>query len=281
MSAVALKEKPKVSNPKIEILKVTPEMAQEWLRDNPKNRQLSQATINKYARDIAAGLWEVNGEAIKIAQDGKLLDGQHRLYAVCKVQMPITALVVSNLPNEVFHTLDIGRPRSAADVFHIRGESYALDLAAVCRLMYAYTEGNGDFSKASLRKNGVPIQQVEKALAAHPDIRMSVAQTAELGNRRIITRSVAGILHYLFSLNSKKAAAEFFDKLLEGHELSKGDPILTLRNTLTEWRNDHRGWRNQITMLGFTINTWNAYRAGKKNVDIEWNPGTEFPKISK
>ena len=44
-------------SPTVEIVDVTPQLAETWLSRNPKNRNLRGQVIASYARDMAAGNW--------------------------------------------------------------------------------------------------------------------------------------------------------------------------------------------------------------------------------
>lgn len=76
---------------------VTPEMAENILAARGPNRNVSASVINKYARDMLAGRWQLNGQTIKISKDGQLLDGQHRLEAAKKqdaLSLPLSLKVL-------------------------------------------------------------------------------------------------------------------------------------------------------------------------------------------
>ena len=47
--------------PTVEIVDVTPELAETWLARNPNNRNLRKAVVDSYARDMQAGRWALNG----------------------------------------------------------------------------------------------------------------------------------------------------------------------------------------------------------------------------
>ena len=67
---------------RIELVNVTPELAEFWLTQNSANRNVRREVWKAYARDMAAGAWKVTAETIKMSPAGRLLDGQHRLQAV-------------------------------------------------------------------------------------------------------------------------------------------------------------------------------------------------------
>lgn len=99
---------------------ITPEMASAWLGNNGRNRSISQAVVNRYARDMLSGNWEINGETIVFYEDGTLKDGQHRLEAIVKAGVPQWMIVVRGVENDIaIH--DRGRVRSVANVMEIAG----------------------------------------------------------------------------------------------------------------------------------------------------------------
>lgn len=82
---------------------ITPEIANEMLSHNSRNprKVMNRAVIRKYADDIAAGLWQLNGEAIIFDEDGFLKNGQHRLCAVIQAGKPMKTLVVRGVAKDI------------------------------------------------------------------------------------------------------------------------------------------------------------------------------------
>src|SRR5262245_29083765 len=64
-----------------EICTITPAVATQWLRANRNNRPVRKRHISFLASEILSGNWQVNGQAIIIADTEDVLDGQHRLLA--------------------------------------------------------------------------------------------------------------------------------------------------------------------------------------------------------
>jgi hypothetical protein len=87
-----------VSKPQIEveIVAVTPAMAVEMLKKDSETRLMNEKRIKQYAREMKAGRWVLNGSTIAIAEDGSLIDGRHRLWAVFDADIPVTLLIVYN-----------------------------------------------------------------------------------------------------------------------------------------------------------------------------------------
>lgn len=62
---------------------VTPAMANEWLkRNNPLNRSLNQASIDRYVSEMLNDTWDYTHQAVAFDRDDVLIDGQHRLTAL-------------------------------------------------------------------------------------------------------------------------------------------------------------------------------------------------------
>lgn len=86
------------------LVDVNPDMAAEMLEHNTMNRNISQLNVKRYAQAMQSGEWEQNGQTITIAEDGTILDGQHRLWSIIESGMTITFLIVYNVRKEAIAT---------------------------------------------------------------------------------------------------------------------------------------------------------------------------------
>lgn len=111
----------KSENPHVALVTITPEMAEEMLKKNIGNRKINQANVNRIAADMATGNYKLNGETIKISPNGEILDGQHRLLACVKSNMPFKTYIVYNVERETIGTIDMGKGRSVADSLNVMG----------------------------------------------------------------------------------------------------------------------------------------------------------------
>lgn len=102
--------------------KVTPEMADNWLATNvDKQRKLNKSTVRQYVSQMKKGIWSADtGEAIKFSKQG-LIDGQHRLHAVIEYGSPVILMIMRNINDELIAKMDVGKKRSLADIFKVRG----------------------------------------------------------------------------------------------------------------------------------------------------------------
>ncbi|PTL55775.1 hypothetical protein [Paraconexibacter algicola] len=262
------------------LIEVTPAFAEELLLRNERNRHVHSARVGQYAADMRDGAWKLNGEAIKIADDGTLLDGQHRLMAVLEADVSVQMLVITGLPPEAQETMDQGRARSFGDVLHLRGEKDYFVLAASTRLVAAYERDGVPFAV----RRGLSVPEQARTLERNPGLRDSVEYS---GRRRRpwLSRGPASGLHYLFSIADQEGADDFFDRLASGANLNTGDPIYLIRERLIR---DHQATdgrtSSERTKLALIIKAWNAYQDGDTPARLTFVPGganpERFPSIN-
>ncbi len=242
---------------KPEVMTVTPDLAREWTVLNTRNRNVRYTRVAQLARDMRAGNWMLNGESIKIAVDGTILDGQHRLYACMQAEVPFETLVVRGLPVEAQDTIDTGAVRSMADQFTLRGEVSANRLAAIARWAFKWMHG--------VRTKGATDQDPTHAemlalLEAEPRIREATAWAENARKAfRPVNGSVYGIAWLLFHGTDHLAAEVFLDKVVTGVDLGAGHPALAFRNRVMRSR-DIGERLNQYEQLGYLIIAWNAFK---------------------
>lgn len=94
----------------------TPKRCAEILENNNiNNRNMRGWWAEAMAQAMRRGEWITSHQGIAFTEDGDLLDGQHRLYAVLLADRPVEFLAVYGLPKAAFGVIDIGIKRSIAD----------------------------------------------------------------------------------------------------------------------------------------------------------------------
>ncbi|WP_329291919.1 hypothetical protein [Streptomyces pseudovenezuelae] len=273
MNTQSLPNLPDTDEPTAVVIDVTPELARVWLRANTRNRNTRERAVTEYARDMVAGHWNLNGEAIKFAYDGSLLDGQHRLRAVIEADATVQMLVVVGLPPEAQETMDTGRKRTTADVMGLRGETNAHTLAAVLRRVWAWDHGDKKFGGSYSATN----RECAQLLAERPDIRRS-AEIAVRTRQAFphIPQSALGTAHHLFSRLDAAAAVWFFQRVADGAELPVGHPILALRARVTSERLDSVRMP-EARHMAYLIRAWNAVRENRSLDRLVHPPNSAVP----
>lgn len=98
---------------------MTPRYAESLLEQNTRNRKMRQQWVSQLATEMAEGSFVPNHQGIAISEDGKLLDGQHRLQACVNSHTTFFTLVTYNLPRSALRGIDAGRVRSLSDVLQL------------------------------------------------------------------------------------------------------------------------------------------------------------------
>lgn len=237
-----------------EISLLTPEIAAQLLKRNPKNRTLKQATVERYARDIESDRFAFNGEPIIVSDTGELNDGQHRCHAVIYAQKPIKTLFMFGVPRESRTTVDQGTARTAGDYLGMDGVANSNHLAAIAGKVIEI-ERFGKLISVNADKP-TKAEIVERA-KADKGIAESFAFVHRTGAGRVSSYSLLGTAHYLLRKKGGADADTFIDRLIEGVELKARDPIFVAREKLIS--RDKR--LNQNERMKTIIMAWNNYRA--------------------
>lgn len=100
-----------MSEMQFEIMEVTPELAAKWLGKNEGNRKLREPRAAALAKSMDAGKFRLTHQPVAFSPRGRLLDGQHRLRAICLSGKTIRLVVATNVPESAFEVIDAGLPR--------------------------------------------------------------------------------------------------------------------------------------------------------------------------
>lgn len=258
----------------VTVQEISPMLAMSILERNDKNRQIAKGIVDKYVRDMEDGRWALNGQTIKISKTGRLLDGQHRLSASVKSNKSFVGIIVKGLDEAVFDTFDVGNKRALADIFSDMGEINTALLAGAVRQLWQL---ENDLVKA--RTVTPSVNELLDTLERHPEIRLSVGN----GNnfRKLGAPSQLAALDYCFKRADLNKGSEFIERLVHGDSLSRGSPILALRDILIEDKNNAKQKMSASERIAITIKAWNAYRAGTEVKWLRWSATREaFPTIS-
>lgn len=263
------------ATPTFEIVTVTPERAEELLAHNTHNRHIKKSNLQKVTRALVNGEWQLNGEAVKIAVDGTILDGQHRLVAVQQTGVPMKTLLIRGLPNETQETMDTGSPRSAADVLRLRNEENGVILAAIAkkvRLASVY-----GLKAAVSNSYVVTSSEIVRTVEDLPHLREVAKQGMKVAANTGLSGSLAGLLIHTFTGIDETDAAFFFERLITGEMLEQGHPIYELRKQLTLVK-AIRGQKSQAYVAAIAIKAWNKYRDGEKVSLLKFTVGGASPE---
>lgn len=257
---------------------ITPAKAREILDErNVNNRKISDRVAARYARDMRSGQWLTNGDAIRFAVDGTLLDGQHRLRAISLSGVTIRALVVWNLPREAQATMDDGRKRTMANVLELNGtaNNHGKTIASILRRACSWDAGHKD----GAARDGSSKLDMTAYFDAHPRVLLAAQVADSIRNAQGIrcAASTLGFAYYLFDRVSPDDAVTFFESLKTGAGLPVGSPVLLLRNKLSVSGSTRLSTESAETLAWF-IKAWNAWRTGKTVRILRQKADESFPE---
>lgn len=258
-----------------EVITITPEMAEQFLAKNTHNRHPKSSNLKKVVRALENGEWKLNGEAIKIAHDGTILDGQHRLIAIVQTGISMTTLVIRGLDHETQETMDGGSPRSAADALRLRGEANAVTLASVAKKIRV---ANANGIKAAASNSYVlTTSEIIRTVDEIDGIRDISKEAMRVSTHTGMSASLAGLLIYVFSNIDADDSTYFFDRLATGELLAQGDPIYQLRKVLSDVKSI-RGQKSMTFVAAIAVKAWNKYRDGEKVSLLKFTVGGATPE---
>ena len=257
---------------------ISPDVAKRLLAHNTNNRLLNKRNVKRYAADIKAGVWRINGEPIIDASDGTLLDAQHRLHAVIEASESIQTLLITGIDPRVSNTIDTGRPKSIADHLTMMGYTNAVRRHAVSRLLHAWEEGR---PLGNVPSRAPSVHEAVEIMGRWEPALTHGIRCLELcaGNRHGIYPSTLIVFFTLASCVNTDRAEVFATQFAHGAGLDVGHPVLHLRTHLTTQlarkttyaRNQHLAWLTQA---------WSAVCEGKTRRRYQRSaPLTKFPGL--
>jgi hypothetical protein len=277
-----MKEQTELATATTSIVNVTPDQATAWLAEhNTHNRSLREGKVSLYTRDMRSGHWQFNGDPIRFAADGTLLDGQHRLSAVIRAGVTVPMVVIWGLPREAQETMDIGAARTMADALLLRGEGNSKYLAAIARRVVQFDD-NGQMSDNG-RMNPT-MAEMHDFVAREPNVRRSAEVALRSQNARVpIAPSVIGSAYHLCArLDVPTAELFYVTHLIDCVGLREGDPARVL---LRRFQQEAAAGRNMHPDDGFryTVLAWNYFRDGRAVSKLQapkggWGQNSPIPK---
>lgn len=253
---------------------ITPEMALEMLTFNTRNRPVTNAKVALYARQMKAGEWHYTRVPIIFSDQGRVIDGQHRLYACIEAENAFPADVAFGAPDDSFAFIDIGKTRTAGDIFAINGVKNHNAMAAMCRLLHNYANGFGFHGS---KVSASPSELYEFYLSC-PSLQESITVCSWFGASRLAAPSIMGACHYLCAQKNRKEADYFFDIACHGGATRvKNAPENELHKQLIRMVTaGHNPGANELA--GLTITAWNRARSGLSGKGMKFDGG-KFPAV--
>jgi len=219
---------------------ITPERAMELLAKNGANRRISEPWVKSLARDIVQRRWQIDGNAIRIADSGRLLDGQHRLSAIIQAKKPVRTFVIYGLKEEVMHNIDRGRPRTLGDLLKINRGIKASGLVSGIIGQLAVFDFGVEAIHGKLKITYSDAEAILNEYQEHIDWAVkAIGMKIEPGIPSGGGAMLAAFIFVRSIPRCKERVTDFADRFKTGRRLrSSGDPAEALRTMCARMMND-------------------------------------------
>jgi len=241
------------------------------------NRCLRLSKVEQYARDIRARRWALTGEPVIFTDDGRLLNGQHRLHAIARAGVGAVLLTVRGIDPGAMTAMDIGLIRTPGDtVRNLPGiGGYYNAWAAAARIVFSYTR----FGVVAPS----PLEQPTRAEIvaindAHPRLIESVKWLSAKQEAPWLRMKTAAAWHYLCGRRYPSERDAFFGDLVAGVNLGPDRPVRVLRERLIA-ASHGPGRLGAATWSAFIIKSWNAELTGRPLKILRHGSAEAFPLL--
>jgi hypothetical protein len=263
---------------------ITPVMANEMLGKNADNqRKVNKARVEKYAIEMRNGMWLYNGESIIVTENGRLIDGQHRLLAVLESNVSIEVSLVDDVPDDqdgvdTFLTIN-SENRSNADALHISGMKIeSSKIAKLVSLVQTFNFGKLRSKPSGLKFSNPAIVEMAKGYG-ETNARVIIDRASTLQKRfPLLSLNYWLLLVHIFDKN--QTGKTFLEELSLGRADEEGSPISALVKHLRTY--DGKGGSSAITKIKWIaiFKAYKFYESGKEVHSIRVNVGMpfEYPK---
>ncbi|MEZ8130178.1 chromosome partitioning protein ParB [Enterovibrio norvegicus] len=199
------------------VLYISPTLARNMLEHsrrgavnkNNKNRKLSPTKVKKYAEAMKNGRWCLTGEPIIISDDGEILNGHHRLEAVCEAGVGFIAPITYGVTDDLsFAHIDVGNIRSRAQVLEMAGVKVSAQvLSRVAMLAKAFDMTKNPYAFRGTQGTSFQPAEILDYVEEHQELAISVEFIEKVVKRHRresqVSEAIYAFAHYLISQNLK------------------------------------------------------------------------------
>jgi hypothetical protein len=224
------------------------------------------------------GRWKSEtGETIKIASNGRVLDGQQRLMAIVHSGCSIKFHIAFNLDESVFSVLDTGSSRNSSDTFRAAGIKHDNSIPSIIAHYNLLRSDNT--TKSQINRKSTNSELLEQYFE-DPEKWQRIANNSRnwyMNFAKILQPSYFGGFYALFSELDNEMAFSFFQQLATGSDITNSSVNL-LRNKLIQDKTSIRKMPPSLK-IALIIKAWNYFVKGEEPKILKFNPiSDDFPK---
>jgi hypothetical protein len=271
---------------KIDEIVMTPADAARLLETNTRNRKLSRARAAAFTGIIERGEWELDGNPVKVDEDGLVIDGQHRLRGIADADTSgVPVLLITGLPASSRKVVDCGKSRTFADYLEIEGVPNSQSIAAAVRGIWNYDNGLYDWHGDWMKR---PIPSIPQLWEAYGKRRTEIEEAVSHANRviRVVrmaraSAAVAWIVLGNVECDRCGPAAEDREDFYGQLVMQSSDPVSDGAMAFIRMMNRRGGQGEGVGRVSYTqtdqlallFKAWNVYREGKPVKTLMWRRG--------
>jgi hypothetical protein len=284
---------------RVAVVTITPEIAWELLlKHNVRNRPISYSHAAKLALDIIGDHWQLTHQGAGLNAKGDIEDFQHRLVGIILANKPIQVMMVLDLSDDLFKTIDLGKTRSAGSCLELAGHNGESTLLSriIVGLAIPYDEHEILFfrPKGRARRPIGRSELIEYAddhpgliEAAHEALDMHGTALAAIGSTP--SEKSAGVFCYwkIRETFGQDVADEFFDEIADDSHPPK-HTITMLQARINKHKLARRAGKDDAAkknILNLDQLVWliaaafRAMRKNQRNMRLDPRSDDEFPRF--
>jgi hypothetical protein len=257
-----------------EVETVTPETALTYLKtrsqgyDPEMKRSPAEArAIAAYAAAMRVGGWIMNGMPIIFDQEGRLVDGEHRLLACIEADTPFDTLVARNVQSDTLHTIDQHRRRSYTGVLEARGVRNA---GAVQRTMSKLIR----IENGILGKQNLPISwsRYDRVFSANPELVEAVAMAEAMRGSSLHSTPRPVLIFMALKAGLRREIRSFMAAMSDPEAFDPTNPGVILANQMDTIR-ESGGMMDVDKALAMSVLAFNDFLdSTPRRKPYSWEP---------
>jgi len=238
----------------------------------PGNRPIRQNEVNRIADAIRGNGYHSTTTPLHFDTQGRLRNGEHRMWAVVNANEAATFLVVRNVTEDELHQIDIGATRTPADMLTMdKGVSKTRSklLAAALVALYQYEKGEDPSRNFGSATN----QELLAFFDLHPKMLDSVEYiSTQPAVKRLAPPRLMAFCHYIICRANPLLGPQFFDHLAQAiYQLGDKDAVYHLRERLTLAKeSDRRVNKLELIEIVALIKAWNRWVTNTPVQLLKW-----------
>ena len=256
----------------VKMVKVTPEVADNYLKFNTNNRKDKDKHVKFLANQMKSGDFLENGESIVFDKNGDLLDGQHRLKAIVKSGLSFNIPIVRGAKPLTMATYDTGKNRSAADILDLNNFKYSVQLASLIKSINGYAVKGRKSSEFGRKSRGRRSNKSTSFRILPRKLRMAcepmVLECSRISNKstsKVLNATKMALISYMIGGENPDSEVYEFIKNLIGVNVQESTApnylFVKLYNSKV-----NKDPLNFYWILGMALRAWNFYTDGNPAV---------------